>query len=87
MKRTSTSKAKSEIPELSREQLGSGVRGKYFEAYTRASNVIVLKPELQKIFPDSEAVNNALTSLVAFAKEAKSLTSRPVGKSAKRRSA
>ena len=34
--------------ELTREQLGNGVRGKYFNAFTRGSNVVVLKPELRQ---------------------------------------
>ena len=48
MKKPSMSKAKADIPELTREQLGNGVRGKYFNAFTRGSNVVVLKPELRQ---------------------------------------
>ena len=87
MKKPSMSKSKADIPELTREQLGNGVRGKYFDAFTRGSNVIVLKPELQKAFPTSEAVNKALASVLAFAEEAKSLTARKTGKATKRRAA
>jgi hypothetical protein len=93
MKKQSTSKAKAaneikgDIPELTRAQLGKGVRGKYFDAYTRSSNVIVLKPELQKAFPTSEAVNRALATVLAFAEEAKSITAKKTQKSTKRRSA
>jgi hypothetical protein len=70
------SKDDQEIPELKRGQLGTGVRGKYFQRAMRGSNVVVLQPEIQKAFPTSEAVNKALASLLAFAKEAKSLTAR-----------
>ena len=87
MKKPSTSKAKDDLPELTREQLGKGVRGKYFDAFTRGSNVVVLKPELQKAFPTSEAVNKALASVLAFAEEAQSLTARKSGKAIKRRAA
>ncbi len=87
MKKPSISKAKGEKPELTREQLGKGVRGKYFDAFTRGSNVVVLKPEPQKAFPTSEAVNKELASVVAFAEEAKSLTTRAAGKASKRRAA
>lgn len=87
MKKPSMSKTKADIPELTREQLGKGVRGKYFAAYTRGSNVVVLKPELQKAFPTSEAVNKALASVLAFAEQAKSLTVRKTGKTTKRRAA
>lgn len=80
-------KAKTDVAELTREQLGKGVRGKYFDVFTRGSNVVVLKPELQKAFPNSEAVNKALASVLAFAEETKSLTARTSGKTTKRRAA
>ena len=80
-------KAKADIPELTREQLGKGVRGKYFDAFTRGSNVVVLKPELQKAFRTSEPVNKALASVLAFAEETKSWTGRKTGKATKRRAA
>lgn len=75
MKKLSTSKADQDIPELKREQLGTGIRGKYFQHIAHGSNVVLLRPEIQKAFPTSEAVNKALASLLAFAREAKSLTS------------
>ncbi len=75
MKKASTTKADDQdIPELKREQLGAGVRGKYFKHFTQGSNVVVLQPEIQKAFPTSEAVNKALASLLAFAQEAQQLT-------------
>ncbi len=79
----------SEIPELTREQLGRGVRGKYLKKFTQGSNVVVLRPELQKAFPTSQAVNDALASYLAFAREAKSLTTGRAGSrvAAKRRAA
>jgi len=86
MKRQSISKAKDDIPELTREQLGKGVRGKYFAKYSNGSKVIVLKPELQKAFPTSEAVNKTLASVLAFAEEAKAFTT-TTSKAAKRKSA
>lgn len=45
-----------------------GVRGKYAAAYAKGTNVVVIEPELAKIFPDSEAVNDALRALVRAAK-------------------
>ncbi|MEN9865241.1 MAG: hypothetical protein RL748_831 [Pseudomonadota bacterium] len=74
MKKTSTSKDEQDIPELSREQLGVGVRGKYFQHFSQGSNVVVLQPEIQKAFPTSEAVNKALASMLAFAKETQALS-------------
>ena len=74
MKKTSTSKNDQDIPELKREQLGVGVRGKYYKQFTQGSNVVVLQPEIQKAFPTSEAVNKALASMLAFTQEAQTLT-------------
>jgi len=76
MKKASTTKAKQDIPELKREQLGVGVRGKYFKNFTQGSNVVVLQPEIQKAFPTSEAVNKALASMLDFAQATQSLTGR-----------
>ena len=73
MKKASTSKADQDIPELKREQLGIGIRGKYFKHFTQGSNVVVLQPEIQKVFPTSEAVNKALASMLAFAKATQGL--------------
>jgi hypothetical protein len=87
MKKQSTKTDDLDIPELSREQLGRGIRGKYFKKFMQASNVVVLRPELQKAFPTSEAVNHALASYLAFAKEAHSLTSHVAARTTKRKEA
>ena len=46
-----------EYPE---ELIRSGVRGKYAKSYREGTNVVLIDPDLQKIFPDSDAVNRAL---------------------------
>lgn len=66
-----------DIPELKREQLGVGTRGKYHKRFLQGSNVVILQPEIQKAFPTSEAVNKALASMLAFAKETQGLAGRP----------
>ena len=76
MKKTSTKMADQDIPELKRDQLGKGVRGKYLKHFNQGSNVVVLQPEILKAFPSSEAVNKALASMLAFAQETQGLTSR-----------
>ncbi|MEM8544163.1 MAG: hypothetical protein AAGF66_09275 [Cyanobacteria bacterium P01_H01_bin.119] len=38
----------------------SGVRGKYTSRYREGTNVVVIDPDLHKLFPDSESVNRAL---------------------------
>jgi len=42
----------------------NGVRGKYAKRYAEGSNVVVLSPDLAKIFRTSESVNEALRTLV-----------------------
>ena len=70
MKKGSMNKADQDIPEVTRDQLGQGVRGKYLKHFSQGSNVVVLQPEILKAFPTSEAVNKALASMLAFAQEA-----------------
>lgn len=38
----------------------SGVRGKYARSYREGTNVVLIDPDLQELFPNSEAVNRAL---------------------------
>ncbi len=68
--------ADQDIPELQRDELGKGVRGKYLKYFMQGSNVVVLRPEIQKAFPNSEAVNKALASMLTFALETQGLTGR-----------
>jgi len=44
-----------------------GVRGKYAEAYTEGSNLVLLAPDVASAFPNAEAVNEALRTLIALA--------------------
>lgn len=84
MKKASTKTVDQDIPELKREQLGKGIRGKYLKHFMQGSNVVVLQPEIQKAFPTSEAVNKALASMLAFAQETQGLTGRSSRTSRKR---
>jgi hypothetical protein len=47
------------------ELIKSGVRGKYAKSYREGTNVVVIDPDLHKLFPDSEAVNSALREYVS----------------------
>ena len=44
-----------------------GVRGKYSKRFASGSKVIVLEPDVAKVFPDSQTVNDALRGLAAIA--------------------
>jgi len=46
-----------EYPE---DLIKSGVRGKYAKSYRESTNLVLIDPDLHKLFPDSEAVNRAL---------------------------
>lgn len=44
-----------------------GVRGKYAVRFAEGSNVVVLDPDVARIFSDSESVNRALRALADIA--------------------
>ena len=48
------------------EQLRAGVRGKYAERYAAGTNIVKLDPDVAKVFPDSESVNEALRALITI---------------------
>lgn len=41
-----------------------GVRGKYAQKYTEGTNIVMLEPDVAAVFPTSEAVNEALRTLI-----------------------
>ena len=51
-----------EYPE---DLIKSGVRGKYTKSYRAGTNIVLIDPDLHKLFPDSEAVNRALREYVS----------------------
>jgi hypothetical protein len=53
------------------------VRGKYYHRLLKeGANVIVLEPDLAKVFQDSAAVNDALRSLLEVTQTTRRLTAR-----------
>ena len=42
----------------------NGVRGKYAARFAKGTNLVALAPDVAKVFPDSESVNDALRVLV-----------------------
>jgi hypothetical protein len=55
--------------EFTPEQLRQGVRGKYAERYRQGTNLVPLDPDVAEVFPDAEAVNQALRALAGIIKE------------------
>ncbi len=62
------------------------VRGKYAKRMRESSNVVVLKPEVAQAFPNEDAVNTALLSLIELAQKTTCLTRRSTGSPPKRAS-
>jgi hypothetical protein len=63
-------------PEYRREDLGQGIRGKYFESYKNGTNLVLLNPDVAKVFSDEKAVNEALRSLITIAQRSTKQTRR-----------
>jgi hypothetical protein len=57
-------------PEYKRSDFGELVRGKYAVRIAEASNVVMLEPEVARAFPNDQAVNKALRSLIEAARAA-----------------
>lgn len=45
--------------------LRGGVRGKYYDRYKQGTNVVLLEPDMAKVFRDSATVNEALRQYLA----------------------
>jgi len=56
------------LPEL---DFSKGVRGKYYERVMRGTNLVKLDPDVQEMFPNSDAVNRALRAVGELVKTAK----------------
>jgi hypothetical protein len=74
-------------PEYRRSDFSGGlVRGKYAKRIKDSSNVIVLRPEVAQVFPNEEAVNDALLSIIDIAKKITLSKRRSTGSPQKRAS-
>jgi len=60
------------------------VRGKYAKRMRESSNVVVLKPKVAQAFPNEDAVNTALLSLIELAQKSARLSRRSTGSPSKR---
>ncbi|MEK7794023.1 MAG: hypothetical protein AAB353_05820 [Candidatus Hydrogenedentota bacterium] len=63
---------------------GPFVRGKYARRIKESSNVVVLRPRVAKAFPNEDAVNDALESLLELAQKATAPPVRPRKKASAR---
>ena len=56
---------------LEEYDFSKGVQGKYSKRYSEGTNVVVIEPDVAKIFPDHDSVNQALRSLAEIIKHQK----------------
>lgn len=57
-------KAKSSDPDMRDEyDFSGGIRGKHYRQFLEGTNLVVLDPDVYKIFHDSESVNEALRAM------------------------
>ena len=54
--------------EYRREDFGEMKRGKYADLMKESSNVVVLAPDVAEVFPNADAVNQALRQLIEVAR-------------------
>ena len=66
-------------PEYDLSKLKGGVRGKYYRRAVAGTNLMLIEPELAKVFGDAESVNRALRLLVDTAAAAAGSTRRRRG--------
>jgi hypothetical protein len=66
MKKKSMTEMSDELrPEYDfRKLLKRGVRGKYAERYRAGTNLVLLEPDVAKVFPSGKAVNEALRLVI-----------------------
>ena len=70
-------------PEYKRSDFGKIVRGKYVDRIRAESNVIVLDPKVAKVFPNDDAVNDALRGLMKIAATSARVAARATKKRSK----
>ena len=64
MKKSSRKTTDELRPEYKRSDFGTLVRGKYAARVSEASNIVVLEPQVARVFPNDRAVNQALRRLL-----------------------
>jgi len=65
MKKTVKPKPDDEM--LPEYDFSKGVRGKYAKRYAEGTNIVLLEPDVAKVFKNAESVNSALRGLIEVA--------------------
>src|SRR5437762_6747458 len=70
-------KARERNNEMLREyDFSQGIHGKYARRYAKGSKVVVLEPDVAKVFPNAQVVNSSLRSLAEIIRSRKSLAAK-----------
>ena len=70
-------KARERNNEMLREyDFSQGIRGKYARRYAKGSKVVVLEPDVAKVFPNAQVVNSSLRGLAEIIRSRKSLAAK-----------
>lgn len=56
---------------LSEYDFSKGIRGKYAKRYAQGTNLVMLSPDVRKVFHDSESVNTILRVIARIARKKK----------------
>ena len=54
---------------LEEYDFSKGIRGKYTSKYKKGTNIVVIDPDVAEFFPNNDAVNDALRSLIPIIKK------------------
>jgi len=71
MKKPAAKSADKEM--LPEYDFSAGVRGKHFRRYQRGTNVVVLEPDVAKVFSNAETVNDSLRALAGIIRRQKAV--------------
>lgn len=80
MKKALVKRASDDLrPEYDLAHLHGGVRGKYYKQATAGTNLVILDPDVARVFPDSGSVNRALRLLHEVATKSSRRARTPAG--------
>ena len=86
MRKASSKAMKDDLrPEYDLTKLKKAGRGKYYKQAVAGTNLVLVDPDLVKVFPDSASVNRALRALCDAAGKSTQASRRSIKKSAHRK--
>jgi len=77
MKKASSKQNDDLRPEYDFSSLKGGVRGKYYRRFRAGTNIVRIEPDLARVFPTDQAVNEALRTVVRASRASRRSTRLP----------